>query len=209
MLKPPDMSETTDALACLPAVATIGQRSLEEALFSRRSIRHFARLPITLSAISQLAWAATGATAYGCRTIPSAGALYPLVVYVVAGNVEGLGAGVYRYHVAGHVLERTLSRDCRVSLCAAALGQDFIREAPASLVIAAAYTRTSEKYGSRGARYVLMEAGHAGQNVYLQAAALGLGTVAVGAFEDEQVQQVLRLSKETHPLYIMPAGSPI
>ena len=99
-------------------------------------------------------------------------------------------------------------REVRLELARAALDQEFIYEAPVDIVICAIYERTTLGYGNRGERYVHIEVGHAGQNIYLQAEALGLATVAIGAFNDEQVRQVLRLDRQTKPLYIMPVGQP-
>jgi len=141
----------------------------------------------------------------GCEPSPSAGATYPLEVYVVAGNVTGLAAGIYHYKPQSHEITHETSGDRRQALAAAALGQSMIEDAPLSLVIAAINERTSPRYGERTERYVAMEAGHAAQNVYLQATALGLGTVVVGAFDDGGVSRVMGLG-QARPLYIMPVG---
>lgn len=192
----------------LPPPRDTGPVSVEEALAKRRSCRSFAPLPLSLEEVAQLLWAAQGITDHssGFRTAPSAGALYPLEVYLVVGNVTGLAPGVYRYLPERHALSRTLSDDRREALFRAALFQRWVQEAPAVLVFAAVYERTTRKYGERGIRYVHMEVGHAAQNVYLQAEALGLGTVAVGAFEDRSVQNALQLPEKEHPLYLMPVG---
>lgn len=137
----------------------------------------------------------------GRRTAPSAGALYPLEVCVVAGNVTGLSVGIYSYDPHKHELSRTLDRDKRVELSKAALGQSSIKNAAAVLVISAVYERVTVKYGERGIRYLHMEAGHAAQNVFLD-----LGTVVIGAFHDEQVRAVLHLPGQVQPLYLMPVG---
>ena len=130
-------------------------------------------------------------------------------MYAVCGQdtVEGVSAGVYHY-TTSHALLLEQPGDVRQELARAALDQGFIAQAPVTLVIGAIYARTAEVYGERAARYVHMEVGHAGQNIYLQAAALGLATVAVGAFDDERVKRVLRLEAECQPLYIMPVGFP-
>lgn len=182
--------------------------SVEEALLHRRSHRSFASSPLSLQEVAQLLWAAQGVTdkAFGFRTAPSAGALYPLEVYFVAGQVEGLPPGVYRYLPEEHVLCEVLQGDRREELFRVALLQRWVKEAPGVLVFTAIYERTTRKYGERGIRYVHMEAGHAAQNVYLQAEALGLGTVVVGAFEDGGVQRVLGLPVNEQPLYLMPVG---
>ena len=181
--------------------------SIEEALLNRRSIREYAGEPLMLQEVSQLLWAAQGITdSRGFRTAPSAGALYPLEVYVVVGDVESLTEGVYRYKPQEHELIKVLDGDKRVELAKAALGQAWVKEAAADIVITAVYERTTVKYGDRGIRYVHMEAGHAAQNLCLQATAMDLGTVTVGAFYDEQVKEVLSLPKDEQPLYIIPVG---
>lgn len=186
--------------------------SVEEAILRRRSRRSYTDEPLSLHDISQLVWAAQGITepATGKRAAPSAGATYPLEVYVVVGTngVTGLADGVYRYNPVKHQLENVLKGDLRSDLADAALGQDWVREAPVNIVIAAVYERTTGRYGDRGIRYVHMEAGHVGQNLYLQAEARGLGVVVVGAFHDDQVQKLLRLPADEKPLYIIPVGHP-
>jgi SagB-type dehydrogenase family enzyme len=183
--------------------------TLEEAILKRRSRRDFRDSPLTLWEISQVLWAAQGITdKTGLRAAPSAGALYPLDLYLVVGRegVEGLGEGVYHYLPQSHSLEPTLEGDVRQTLARLSLGQMSIAEAPLSLLITAEYERTTEKYGDRGVRYVHMEAGHVGQNVYLQAEALGLGTVTIGAFQDEEISKALNLPRSYRPLYVMPIG---
>lgn len=182
---------------------------LEYLLRTRRSVRRFRVEPIPLDSVAQLVWAAQGnVNEAGLRTVPSAGALYPLTVYAVAGNVEGLNSGVYKYVPRTHNLACSLEGDHRDALSVAALGQVWVRHAPVDLVITADFTRTTERYHDRGLHYVYMEAGHAAENVYLLATALGLGTVAIGAFDDDQVVRTLHLPIAEHPLYIMPVGIP-
>ena len=191
----------------LPQPRSDGTMSVEKALQERRSIRQYKNLPIALSDLSQLLWAAQGISgAGGKRTAPSAGALYPLEVYVVAGKVTGLSAGIYSYDQRTNELSRIVEGDARAELSKAALGQASIKNAAAVLVFTAVYERTTGKYGERGIRYVHMEAGHAAQNVYLQAQSLELGTVVIGAFPDEQVRAVLHLPEQERPLIIMPIG---
>jgi SagB-type dehydrogenase family enzyme len=181
--------------------------SIENALFERRSIRNYKDEPLTLAEVSQLLWAAQGITnERGFRTSPSAGALYPLELYVVIGNVEGISEGIYRYNPEEHELIRIVNGDKRAELCDAALGQSWIKEGAISIVFSAVYERTTKKYGGRGIRYVHMELGHAAQNVYLQAVSLNLGTTVVGAFNDEEVKKIIKMADEEHPLYIMPVG---
>jgi len=183
------------AAVTLPAPRSDGPVSVEQALAARRSVREFAARSVTLSEVAQLVWAAQGVTepGTGYRAAPSAGALYPLEVYVVAAGVEGLAAGVYRYGPGDHSLTRVRDTADTAALARAALSQEAVADAPAVLAIAAVFERTTVKYGERGRQYVHMEAGHAAQNVYLQAAALGLGTVAIGAFDDSAVSALLSL----------------
>ncbi len=188
----------------LPAPRLTGSVSLEEALARRRSIRSFEATGLTEAEIAQLSWAAQGSTtAEGLRTSPSAGALYPLEVYVA------LAAGLYRYDPGRHHLEIRSGEDLREELQRAALGQDAIGAAPAVFVITGVFERTAIKYGERRTpRYVQMEAGHAAQNLLLQAVALGLGAVPMGAFYDDQVRDVLSLPAAEAPLYLIPVGHP-
>lgn len=188
----------------LPEPLTEGRVSLEETLQLRRSVREFTSQPLTSDEISQLLWAAQGITdPRGRRTAPSAGALYPLELYLVAPQ------GVFHYDPLGHSLAKWQEGDLRGELSVAALDQSFVADAPATIVITAVFARIEVRYGSeRGPRYVHMEVGHAAQNIHLQAVALGLGSVPVGAFHDEQVAQVLALPKDHLPLYLIPVGHP-
>jgi len=191
----------------LPAPKTKGVVSVEEALYKRRSIREYKDEPLTIREVSQLLWAAQGITAeWGGRTAPSAGATYPLEIYLLAGKVEGLNSGLYHYIPGSHSLRKVLAGDLRKELSRAALGQRCIKEAPITLVIAAIYKRTTGRYGERGIKYVHLETGHVGENIYLQAEALGLGTAGIGAFYDEEVKRILKLKKEETVLYLMPVG---
>lgn len=184
-------------------------------LLERRSRRSYRREPLTLEEVSLLLWAGYGVTGpEGLKTCPSAGATYPLELYLVVGRrgvVAGddyLREGVYHYLPDEHALELVVEGDVRGRLQAASLNQEWVGEAPVSIVIAAVFERTTMHYGERGYRYVYMEAGHCSQNIYLEATALGLGTVAVGAFYDDDVAAILNLPPRTHPLYIMPVGRP-
>jgi len=194
----------------LPSPSQKDSMSLEEAMARRRSVRRFTSKPISQSQLSQILWAAQGIsdTSGKYRTAPSAGATYPLELLVVCGRnaIEGIADGIYHYHIASHSLALHHKGDVRLKLARAALDQEFIYEAPVDIVICAIYERTTLGYGSRGERYVHIEVGHAGQNIYLQAEALGLATVAIGAFNDESVRKVLLLDKQYKPLYIMPVG---
>jgi SagB-type dehydrogenase family enzyme len=187
----------------LPAPVERGSISLEEALRRRRSVRSFAESSLTVRQISQLLWAAQGVTSpEGFRTAPSAGALYPLEVYLVTSQQ------VARYEPARHRLIPHLAGDQRPPLARAALGQEAVARAPALFVIAAVPSRTAAKYGSRAERYVALEAGHAAQNLLLEATALGLAGVPVGAFDDSAVAGALHLPSNQEPLYLLPVGQP-
>lgn len=202
--------KTESGWISLPEPQKKGKISLEEAILKRRSRRDFAEKPLTLAQLSQILWAAQGVTdeETGFRTAPSAGALYPLEIYVVVKTegVEGLEGGVYYYCPEGHGLQLHLGDYTHQDLVAACLGQGACEQAPVSLVVAAEYERTTGKYGERGERYVHMEAGHVSQNIYLQVESLGLGTVTIGAFIDEEMSRVLNLPLDHKPLYIMPLG---
>jgi SagB-type dehydrogenase family enzyme len=187
----------------LPKPRLQGELSLEETLARRRSVRSFTEEELTLDEISQLLWAAQGMTAaWGGRTAPSAGALYPLEVYVATAN------GLYHYVPQGHKVIIESQDDLRPKLWEAGLKQDAIRDAAAVFVITAVYERTAKKYGGRAERYVKLEAGHACQNILLQAVALDLGAVPIGAFYDDQVQAALSLPPDHEPLYLIPVGHP-
>lgn len=198
--------ETTQHIA-LPAPRTTGGMALTESLTKRRSQRRFADASISLEAVSQLLWAVQGRKGNtGRRTAPSAGALYPLETYLVAGQVDTLPPGAYRYLPGSHHIRPILAGDLRAGLAGAALGQSAVKQASAVIVLTAVYPRTTRKYGDRGGRYVHMEAGHAAQNLCLQATALGLGAVPIGAFEDAAVARLLHLPDDEAPLYILPVG---
>jgi SagB-type dehydrogenase family enzyme len=193
----------------LPQPRLESRVSVEEALLKRRSVRDFAAAPLTLAEIGQLLWAAQGVTsASGQRAAPSAGALYPLELYVVAGQVTGLAAGVYRYVPKNHTLLPVTSSDRRAALSKGAWKHHSITDAPASLVFSAVFTRTTRKYGERGVRYVYMDAAHAAENVYLQAVALDLATFIIGGFDDGLVAQAVNLAAGEEAVAIMPLGRP-
>ena len=196
-------------LVKLPRPELEGKVSLEEAIARRRSVRRYRAEPLTLSQLSQVLWSAQGITAGGeLRAAPSAGATYPLELFAFVGKqaIDGLEAGIYHYEVDSHSLVCSQRGDLRRELARAALDQGFIVSAPVDIVICAIYTRTSYTYGRRGERYVHMEVGHVGENIHLQAIALGLATVEVGAFDDEEVRKVLDVEGRIKPLYIMPLG---
>ena len=181
--------------------------SVEKALLKRRSIREYSDKPLKIDEVSQLLWATQGVTHFeGFRTAPSAGALYPLEVYMAVGNVENLKSGIYRYNPFKHEIARIKAGDFRRDLSHAALGQEWVENGSVCFVITGVYDRTTRKYGSRGIRYVDMEAGHAAQNLLLQATVLDIGCVTVGAFYDNHVRRILGIGTEEFPLYLIPAG---
>ena len=189
----------------LPAPSRRGSVSVEEALSRRRSIRDFAETPLSIQEVAQLVWAAQGISyAPNRRTSPSAGATYPLTLYLVVNRAKGLEPGVYRYANEEHGLEPLKLGDLSDGLVRACLNQRFVKSASVVLLIAAKAERTTQRYGERGVRYMHMECGHAGQNIYLQAEAMGLGTVAVGAFEDARVQEVTGITEPV--MYLFPVG---
>ncbi len=191
----------------LPAPGAGSGVPVEQALARRRSVRDFADAPLTVQELSTVLWAAQGRShARGYRTAPSAGALFPLELYVLAGNVSGLAPGVYKYQSAAHELVRRGDGDLRADAARAALGQSWIADGQAIVVIAAVFRRTTARYGRRGMRYVHMEAGHAAQNVYLQATALDLGTTVVGAFDDSRIHALVGMARDESPLSLMPLG---
>jgi len=188
----------------LPRPDLRGSVRLEEAIASRRSVREFKDEPLTEKQLSQLLWAAQGTTHDdGLRTAPSAGALYPLEIYIVTSE------GVHHYESAPHRLTLARTGDPRPAMCRGALDQDSIRKAPAVFVIAAVYARTVKEYDEEWSRrYVDMEAGHAAQNLLLQAVAQGLGGVPIGAFHEDRVHRALGLPEHEEPVYLIPVGHP-
>lgn len=190
----------------LPAPRLDDGAALEHALAERRSVREYARGALSLAQVAQLLWAAQGETQLDARTAPSAGALYPLELYLLAGEVRDLAPGLYQYDPGKHRLLPAVSGDLRRGLSDAALAQECVAEAAAVFVFTVVEHRTTRKYGLRGVRYAHIEVGHAAQNLALQATALGLGTVTVGAFDDAAVTRLLQLPEGEAPLYLMPVG---
>ncbi len=192
-------------LIILPEPKKHGNVSVEECIARRRSIREFQKKDLTIEEISQILWSAQGITdpKRKFRAAPSAGALYPMELYLVCSK------GVFHYLPDGHKLERIKQQDLRQELSNAAWGQNFVAEAGVSIVICAIYGRTTWRYGQRGIRYVDMEAGHIAENIHLQAVSLGLGSVPVGAFSEEKVKSLLDLPRDQQPIYIIPVGYPL
>jgi SagB-type dehydrogenase family enzyme len=193
----------------LPPPAFQGKMSVAEALKKRRTVRQFAHRELDLAQVSQLLWGTDGVSdSRGLRTAPSAGATYPLEFYLVVGErgVSGLAPGLYHYRPDSHSLELIRKEDLRTPVARACLHQTWMAEAPVMVVFAAQYSRCTARYGDRGIRYTHMEVGHAGQNLFLQAEALGLACGMVGAFQDRTLQETLHLPQQHEPLLIMPVG---
>ena len=186
----------------LPKPSLEGTKSLEECIYERESVRSYQDKEIEIDKISQILWSAQGKKGHK-RTVPSAGATYPLEIYVTIKN-----KGYFHYNFEKHILELITEEDISKNLAKASWDQRFIKEAYLNILICADYSRTTQRYGERGIRYVHMEVGHAGQNIHLQAVALGLASVPIGAFQDKQVKRVLDLPRNIEPLYIIPIGYP-
>lgn len=186
----------------LPAARRSGTVSLEEAIARRRSTREFSSRVPADDQLGQLLWAAQGVTdpAHGHRAAPSAGALYPLEVYVARAD------GVYHYEPREHGLRRVVAADKREALGHATLGQASVLQAPVVFAIVGYVSRTATKYGNRAERYVSLEAGHATENLLLEATALGLAAVPIGAFDDDAARVALGLASDATPLYLVPVG---
>jgi SagB-type dehydrogenase family enzyme len=186
----------------LPNPSLKGIKSLEECIYERESVRSYGKKEIELEKISQLLWATQGKKG-NKRTVPSAGATYPLEIYVIIKN-----KGYFYYNYRKHTLELITEEGMSKKLAEASWDQKFIEEAYVNIIICAEYSRTTQRYGERGVRYVYMEVGHASQNIHLQAVALGLVSVPIGAFQDKYVKKILSLPKNVEPLYIIPIGYP-
>ena len=209
---PPPVQESVSAegsTISLPSPRIQSQTSVEAALLTRRSVRTYSDAPLTLPEAGQLLWAAQGITdPNGFRTAPSAGALYPLELYLVVKSVDRLSPGIYHYLPTDHQLRLLSEGEVSDQLSDAALRQSAVKDAPAVIVFSAVPERTMARYGERGMQYVFMEAGHAAQNVCLQAVALDLGTVTIGAFDEDEVRTILNLPEREIPLYLLPVGRP-
>lgn len=198
---------TSNKIIELSSPTVKGSVSVEEAILKRRSIRSFSSKELSLNQISQILWSAQGITGkksgFAFRSAPSAGALYPMEVYIAKTD------GIFHYLPQGHKLEMISTKDVRKELARASWEQDFIYQAPVDMVLCAVYSRITSKYGERGIRYAHIEAGHIAENIHLQAVSLGLGSVPVGAFDDDEVQKALSLPSDCEPLYVIPVGYPV
>lgn len=196
----------------LPEPQITGNMSVEQAIHDRRSVRRYTNEPLALQDVSQLLWATQGITDEKTkfRTAPSAGHTYPLEVYILMGkgSVDGLNEGFYHYNPFNNTLEQILGNDARSDLSQAADGQPWVKEAPVSIIITGNYQKMMDKYKDEklSTRFVDMEAGHAGENIYLEAEARNLVTVALGSFKDDEVHKILRIPGNEKTLYIYPVG---
>ena len=186
----------------LPNPNLKGEKSLEECIYERESVRSYKDKEIEIEKISQILWAAQGKKGHK-RTVPSAGATFPLEIYITLKD-----KGFFHYNFEKHVLELITSEDLSKKLAQASWDQNFIAEAYLNVIICAIFERTTQRYGERGVRYVFIEVGHCAQNIHLEAVSLGLASVPIGAYEDNKVKNVLDLKKKIEPLYIIPVGSP-
>lgn len=193
----------------LPPPQLQGTKTLEEVLAHRRTVRTFSAEPITASQVAQLLWAAQGVTSPdGFRTAPSGGGLYPLEIRVLAGKVEGLGSGTFRYLPATHALLPEQTGDQRAKLIEATGHQEWVTQGAAVFLISGVSSRSSVKYERRGVRFTHLEAGHAAQNLLLQAIGLGLEAGTIGGFDDQKVRTALALPAGEEPLYLLVVGYP-
>ncbi len=192
----------------LPQPKYDGSTSLEQALLKRRSIRNYSKKPLSINEVSQLLWSAQGITdkEKSFRTVPSAGALYPVETYLIVNNVENVEQGIYKYDVEEHKIVMIRKGYFNEQLSFAALNQSCVKDASVIVILCADYAKTTRRYGDRGIKYVHIEIGHSAQNVQLQTVSLNLGSVVVGAFDDEKVKKILNISNTEHPLYIIPIG---
>ncbi len=199
-----DPNEAETVIRELPEPNENLEFPLIQAISQRRSVRTFKPDNLSEQQLSMLLWSAQGITCEdrSFRAAPSAGATYPLELFVFDKN------GVHHYMPEQHGLATVSEEDQRDGLSQAALGQASVAQAPVSVVITADYDRTEGRYGERAERYVHIEVGHAAQNVHLKAVSMGLSSVPIGAFDDDSVSALLRLSEELDPLYIIPVGHP-
>ncbi|MFX1595350.1 MAG: SagB/ThcOx family dehydrogenase [Promethearchaeota archaeon] len=186
----------------LPKPKLIGEKSLEECIYQRESVRSYKERNFEIEKVSQILWATQGMKGYK-RTVPSAGATYPLEIYLTLKD-----KGFFHYNPKKHSIDLINDKDLSIKLAEASWDQYFIAEAYLNIIICAIYERTTQRYGERGIRYIFIEVGHCAQNVHLEACALGLSSVPIGAFEDYKVKKVLDLPKKIEPLYIIPIGYP-
>jgi SagB-type dehydrogenase family enzyme len=206
----PEEKIVADKAIKLPAPRTTGTVSVEEAIFNRRTRRTFTAKPLSMQDLSQVLWAAQGITEtrWKHRAAPSAGALFPINVYIIVkkDGVEKLPTGIYKYIPEGHYLQTREEGDFNMELRKVGYSQTFFADSPICLIFAAESVRTTWKYGERGHRYIDFEAGHIAENIQLIGESMGFSVGLVGAFRDESVSALLKLKKDETPLYIIPVG---
>lgn len=208
----PLYKEYKDALRVQLPPPAAGAMTVAEAIAARRSIRRFADRPMSLEVLSRTLLSAAGITGSGRmdhRAAPSAGALYPVETYVIVTNVDTLSDGLYHFQVADSSLALIREGDFSLQIYEAANEQDWVGASPVTLVFTARFNRVTQKYADRGYRYAYIEGGAIAENVYLQAASLGLGTVLVGSFNDDALNEFLGVDGLNEAaLLIMPVGWP-
>lgn len=197
----------------LPQALPVSGIELDRVLRTRRSVRHYTPEPVTLQELSYLLWASNGIqrreNGWEFRTVPSAGALYPIETYLAANRVENLAAGVYHYNIAGHSLEQLKEGDYGSASARAALGQSMCAECAVVFVWTAVFERCRWKYKQRAYRYVYLDAGHVAQNLALAAAGLGLGTCQIGAIFDDEANEIVGVDgTEESVVYMSAVGRP-
>jgi SagB-type dehydrogenase family enzyme len=197
----------------LPAPAPMPSMPLGEVLARRRSLREYSGRALTLDELSRLLNGATGITdrrdpTLYFRSVPSSGALYPLEIYPIVFDVAGIAPGVYHYDVLRHRLNLLRNDDVRAAVFQGGLSQDMFRTAPLVLVVTGLFPRVQFKYVDRSYRYIMLEAGHLGQNLYLTATALGLAPCGVGAYFDDDFNRVVGVDgNEELTVYVMCVGA--
>jgi len=198
----------TNKIITLPAPMIQSSTSIEKAIKERRSVRSYKNIPLSIEEISQLLWAGQGITdpISKYRSYPSAGALYPLELYIVINKAKSIEKGFYKYDPNKHALIKITERNITDEITQAALNQEFIKESAIIFIYTAITSKTTSRYGERGLRYIYMEAGHAAQNIYLQSVSLKIGVVVIGAFKDQEIKKIMNLKEDEIPLYIIPAG---
>ena len=194
----------------LPIPHTKKTMTLSEAISKRRSWRNYKNEPVSLEDLSHLLWTAQGITDQEnkFRAAPSAGALYPLELYVVVGNITNLVPGIYHYLPDSHSLIKISDGDKRSELFGAALSQEPVAQAPATIVFTADFNRTTKKYGQKGKQFVFVEVGHAAENICLSAIALNLASITIGSFDIYTVKEIVPMADDEFPLYLLPIGKP-
>jgi SagB-type dehydrogenase family enzyme len=208
------VTKNANGIITLPSPQLTGNISVEEAIQNRRSIRKFSNESLSINNVSQILWAAQGITnkQSSLRAAPSAGQVYPLEIYLIAGTegVNGLEEGVYHYSPSNNTLEKKINGDLRADLSSIADNQPWVKQAPVNILITGNYQKMIDKYTDKElcTRFVDLEAGHVGENIYLQSETLGLVTVSLGSFNETQLKQLLQLPDNETPIYIFPVGHP-